>query len=213
MDERNAGAGRTMSKLIQSIVVVLATFALGACSQLAGPRQIEVSSGITFDLLPPQSWGGNLVMTQLAEIDFSGEQQEMIFVTEISATMITMVGLMSNGTRLFSLQYDGENITSDGYQPLLRHMQPAYLLAEFQLSQWPLELIVERLLVSSTCVATGTCTLTETDDQLQRVLRQGGRDVVTISYGGVPRLENSITLSNPTRGYTIHLTTLEVEQF
>lgn len=180
--------------------------------QMMGPRQIAISSDIAFDLLPPQSFGQNVVLTQLAEISFSGEEQEMLFVTEITNNNITMVGLMTNGTRVFTIRYDGDVIDSDGYRSLLRRVQPAWLLADFQLSQWPFEQVDEQLRRSSPCFDAGVCTLVQEDEGLRRVIRQGNETVMKIEFGGTPHLENSVDLSSASRGYQINLTTIEVEQ-
>lgn len=198
-----------MSKALFAMTSLL--FLCG-CMQMMGPKQIAISQNISFDLFPPQSFGRSIVLTQLAEISFSGESQEMLFVTEVTGDAITMVGLMTNGTRVFTIRYDGEEIVSDGYRPLLRRVQPAWLLADFQLSQWSYEQVNEQLRHSSPCLVTGACIFEQQEQGLKRILMQGSEKVMEIQFGGSPHLENSVDLSNVSRGYQINLTTIEVEQ-
>jgi hypothetical protein len=138
--------------------------------------------------------------------------REILFVSEITPQAISIVGLLPNGTRLFSIVYDGMAIESDGYESLLNRIQPAFLLTDFQFSQWPIVQLTSQLQKSSNCFNDGNCLFLESQDRLQRTLRVGSRLALKIDYGGLPIIDNTIELTHYLRGYRINLTMLSIEQ-
>lgn len=199
-----------MQRKLSLILLVISTT---ACAVNVGPSNIRISDDIRFDLLPPASFGEEFSLTQLAEITVADETRDMLFVTEISGQTMAVVGLMPNGTRLFTVIYDGISIHTDneGYDSSFDYMPPAYLLADFQLSQWPISLLRTVLNRSSPCFSAGDCEFVESADGLHRSLRQAGEEILSISYGGAPYLQNTIELSHWRRDYHITLTSLNVE--
>ncbi len=196
----------------RALVLGLMALSLSACAHRFGATQIPVAEGVAYDLLPPASFGRSVSLTQLAEIESSGDVQEMLFVSEITSQAISIVGLLPNGTRLFSIVYDGMTIESDGYESLLNRIQPAFFLADFQFSQWPIVQLVSQLQKSSSCFNDGNCSFRESQDRLQRTLRVGSRLALAIDYGGLPVIDNTIELTHYLRGYRINLTMLSIEQ-
>jgi hypothetical protein len=197
-----------MQKRSLSIVTILM---LGACAHTADVTQVRIADGLVFELLPPVSFGESLMLTQAAAIEFGNEQSELLFYTEITAEKISIVGALPNGTRLFSILYDGQTILSDGNQELLSRITPAYFLADLQLAQWPLEIISNGLAGTNPCFMLGSCVLSESVDHLQRSLIRDGKDVVNIQYEGIPHYRNSTAYEHKERGYRLHIETLEVQ--
>ena len=201
----------------RAAVLGLMALSLLACAHRFGPTQIPVADDVAFDLLPPASFGRSVSLIQLAEIEYSGDVREILFVSEITPQAISIVGLLPNGTRLFSIVYDGmaiesDGLESDGYESLLNRIQPAFLLTDFQFSQWPIVQLTSQLQKSSNCFNDGNCLFLESQDRLQRTLRVGSRLALKIDYGGLPVIDNTIELTHYLRGYRINLTMLRIEQ-
>lgn len=196
---------------MQKIVLMagLAALALTACALQVGPRQIPLSGEVRFDLLPPQSYGESRQFTEIAELRIADERHELLLVSEITDQAVTIVGLMPNGTRLFTIHYDGSSIESDGDQRLLSRIRPAFFLADFQLSRWPLALLRDRLGESSSCFRQDRCQLTESADSLSRSLLADGREVLGISYAGLPHHQHAIRLVHHDRGYRVDLSPVQ----
>ncbi|MES2626116.1 MAG: DUF3261 domain-containing protein [Pseudomonadota bacterium] len=184
---------------------------LCACAHTGSSTQVRVADAIALDLMPPASFGQSLVLTQLALIEFGEEQYELLFYTEISPTKITIVGTLPNGTRLFSIVYDGLVIQSDGSEQLLSRITPEYFLADLQLTQWPLEAVANSLALTNTCFMTGSCEITESTDHLQRNISRNGNAVISIQYDSVPHYQNSTSYEHHERGYHLNVETLEVQ--
>jgi hypothetical protein len=184
---------------------------LCGCAHTSGEHQVYIAEALVFDLLPPASFGESLVLTQAATIEFGAELHELLFYTEITPKSIALVGALPNGTRLFSITYDGQTIQSDGNQDLLGRITPAYFLADLQLAQWPLAEIAKALAGANSCFANGSCVISETADHLQRSLSREGKTVVSIRYGAVPHYQSSTSYEHHERGYNLQVETLEVQ--
>ena len=138
-------------------------------------------------------------------IVFSSETHELLLISEISSRTITIVGLMLNGTRLFTIHYDGSEIQSNGYDQLLSRIQPAYFLADFQLTRWPSRKIRDRLMRTSTCFQENLCSFEESIDGSYRSLNVDGERIFDISINRSPSDQSSIKLNNFERSYSISL--------
>lgn len=191
-------------------MTAIAVLLLSACAHTGSGNQVRIANALVFDLLPPASFGASLVLTQAATIGFGDEQHELLFYTEISPESISMVGTLPNGTRLFSIIYDGQTITSDGARDLLSRITPEYFLADLQLAQWPLAEVANDLAAANRCFALGSCVISETADHLQRNLNRDGQPVISIQYDAIVHYQNSTSYEHNERGYRLQIETLDV---
>src|SRR5688500_13189111 len=130
---------------------ILGVLMLYVCVHTGSEQQVRIAEDLVFDLLHPASFGANLVLTQAASIEFGSELHELLFYTEISADNISLVGTLPDGTRLFSITYDGNTIQGDGNQDLLGRITPEYFLADLQLAQWPFAEVANALATANSC--------------------------------------------------------------
>lgn len=201
--------------VIQKIIVVgLCIIFLAACVQkvetVMESKQVEIADNVFFTLLPPESFGASLFLTQAAELSYDGEEHSLIFYTEVSPERLVIVGLLPSGTRVFSITYDGLVVTSEGYGGVLEQIKPEYFLADFQLAQWPLSTLLSGFNESSLCFSKGDCALIESSDLLKRTLLRNGVELVFIQYDDVTHYQNSTHYQHKNRNYDLLITTIDV---
>jgi hypothetical protein len=193
-------------------LTAIALLLSGACAHIDDAGQVRIADRLVFDLLPPASFGESLVLTQAATIEFGDEHRELLFYTEISADNISVVGTLPNGTRLFSIIYDGQMIRSEGPADLFNSITPEYFLADLQLAQWPFAEVAADLAAANPCFADGSCIVSETTDHLQRNLNREGQPVISIHYGSLPHYQDSTLYEHFERGYRLQIETLDVQK-
>lgn len=191
--------------MLRSFFITFSAVILGACAHT--PRLTEAVPPLS--PLSPDSFGGSVSLVQSARIQIEGEITELLMVAEIDSRHIAIAGLLPNGTRIFTLGYDGENLSSEGGFDPGAVIQADYMLADFQLALWPLVLLQEHFAAHSECFASGACRLVETNRGLQREVTAYGNPEVTITYSTLPRTSGTLVIDHQSRGYTIEITTLE----
>ncbi len=184
---------------------------LSACVSPVRDGGVNIARGLVFGLLPPAGFGQSLVLTQAATLEFGDEQHDLLFYTEITPQNISLVGTLPNGTRLFSIIYDGQTVRSDGNQDLLARLAPEYFLADLQLAQWPFADLAQTLAASNPCFRSGACVIFESADQLQRALSRDGEIIIDIRYGNNIHHEGSTNYQHRERGYRLQVETLDVQ--
>jgi hypothetical protein len=197
---------------VQIIIVFFITLALAGCSHTREISLVMVADGLKFELQAPSSFDQSMTLTQSVEIRFEDKTYDLIFVTEINPERIVIVGILPNGSRVFTVSYDGDTIHSDGYGGLVESIGPEYFLADFQMAQWPLRTLKKSFKLNSECFDSGQCLLSESADGLNRSLEKSGSPVVYISYSELPRYAGTIEFKNYQRGYTLQVTTVGMER-
>lgn len=172
---------------------------------------VPVANGLVFNLLPPASFGQHLILTQVVTIGYQRQEQQLLFYSEVSASAIDIAGLLPDGTRLFSIRYDGVSLQSEGSTDILQRLDPRYLLADMQIALWPLTEVRSSFAASNVCFATGSCELVETGDQLTRTLSKDGNVVVAVHYSGVPHHGAMTNYQHRGRSYGLRIETVDVE--
>jgi len=199
-----------MQKLI---IPVLILFFTGACSHnRVAPGMLTLTDDISMRLLSPASFGKNLSLTQSIEFQYQGETRELLTQSEFSKQQLVVVGLTTTGTRLFTISYDGERLNSEGYSEITENLQPKYMLADIQLSLWPVEIVNQQLQSSSICFRKKQCSFTESADKLQRTLVQNDETILTIRYLSTPHHKSKIELTNRLRQYQLTIMPLAVDE-
>lgn len=191
--------------MLRSLFITLAAVILGACAHT--PRLTEAMPPLS--PLSPDSFGGSVNLVQSARIQIGGGTTELLMVAEIDDRRIVITGLLPNGTRIFTLEYDGENLSSEGGFDPGAVIQADYMLADFQLALWPLALLQEHYAAHGECFASGACRLVETNSGLRREITVDGHPEATVTYSALPRTSGTLVIDHRSRGYTIEITTLE----
>jgi len=197
-----------MQKLISAMVVAAA---LAACAHTGSDGQVVIADGLRFALRSPASFGQQVLLVQAATLSFGTENHELLVHTEITARTVVIVGALPNGARLFSIVWDGSTLQSEGVAELLANIAPAYFVADLQLAQWPLAEVRAGFAAAGDCFSTGNCRLTESADQLQRVLARAEGAVISVTYSGIPYYQHNTQYEHHGRGYRLAIETLDVQ--
>ncbi len=174
---------------------------------------VELGGGLSFELLQPESYGQALSLTQVAEISSKQGNHELLFVLQIDANEMSVIGLLPNGTRVFTIFYDGTQLKSEGYDALIEKVDPKYLIADIQVSLWPLESLKQGWLFHQSCHSTGRCKIVETvdnhDGSRQRAVVYGEQTILTVQYSAATAQPETVVLNHLERGYQITLESAE----
>ncbi len=214
---------------MQKIIILFFVFFISACFKPAisvkdtqapgrvdsATKKVTLAPGVVFRLLPPASFGKNVSLSQTAEIAFNGEQHELVFQTEISAEKLVVVGLRPDGMRLFTIVYDGKSISTDGVGKAIDNIKPLYLLADMQLSLWPVEVLRKELENNSDCFRSGVCSLLSGSNPglfpFSRQLLNDDKVVISIQYKGQPGYSHGLNYHHLLRNYKLVISPFAVE--
>lgn len=189
--------------------LILLSGCLSTRSSIGLQNVVSLAPELDFVLFHPQTFQQSITMTQLAEIKTSESTHEIMFVLEIEPTHMTIVGLLPSGTRIFSINYDGTKIVSEGYNQLLEKLNPKYLLADVQLSLWPAEKLIQSWFVKQACAIKKICQFNVADATGERTISMAGKPLITINYGVGQQIERDVRFDNYLRDYQIALQSVE----
>lgn len=201
------------------LIIVMLNACVSRTEKVHKHSLVNIANQISFPLLSPASYGGSLSITQLAEISVNGKTHELLFQVEISSTRIIIVGLLTSGTRVFTISYDGVLIKSDGINSVLEQIKPEYLMADLQLSFWPLSAIENAGFCESTEFTLEHCQIVQEIDTagntVRRIIQNSKTLIKIISVNNIegdanqPEKIRRIKYINFTRNYKILLTTID----
>jgi len=198
-------------KLLSTIITLTFFLGLTGCAtKQLNKNRIDITKNVDVELLSPQSFGEEISLSQLAEFSVGDNHHELLFQTEITKDKVVVVGLMPSGVRLFSIVYDGTEITSEGYSSLIEKIKPGYLLADMQLSLWPIDEIRNRFKYSSECFRSNRCLIKDSTKERYRKLEIEGNEIVSIHYKMGELYRDEIFFYHKARDYSIKLTPLDV---
>jgi len=199
-----------MQRLIYLVVFVIM---LSACAnqniRQSKENSVFLSVNVVFDLLSPKTFGRTINLVQVAQLETPEGNFELLFYLEISNELLTVVGVLPNGTRVFSVIYDGENIKSEGYKQVVNSLKPEYLLADLQLSLWPIEALRSKWLNSLECYKKGLCELFISPNGLERHLIDNEQVIITVNYDKKLPDVGKFDFKHHQRNYAILLETIE----
>lgn len=200
-----------MQKLTLAAVGIAALAQLSGCASTGADDLVQVGGGIAFRLLAPANLGEQVILTQVVTLSYGAESQQLLFFSEVNAEAVNIAGLLPDGTRLFSISYDGASLLSEGNSEVLTRLDPPYLLADMQMALWPLAAVRSSLDTANACFAAGTCQLLETADQRQRTLSRNGNVIIDIRYQDLPAYRATLAYEHRARGYSLQIETVDVE--
>ncbi len=195
------------------LVLIINIILLSSCAHKnVSPNQLILTEGVEIQLLSPRSFGKQLSLTQFIEFEYESKSRELLVQSEITTDKMTVVGLTTGGTRLFTVTYDGKEINADGYSEVTKNIRPEYMLSDIQLSLWPISAVSRQFENASSCFINGSCLFVETDDQLQRTLTVNGEEIISIGYQMTPHFQSKIDFNNKLRDYQFTITLIAVEE-
>lgn len=174
---------------------------------------VKLTPKIKFELLHPSSFGKEISLTQLVDIKYKKESFEFLSQIEISSDKIIIIGLTADATtRLFTIIYDGKNITIDSIKPVANKLKPAYMLADLQLCLWPIKQLNQRFIQNESTAKTSTDMLVESKDKKLRKLLYANNSLLEISYTAVIHYKADYLYNNIKNNYQLQVKFIDVNE-
>lgn len=192
-----------MRLLKLTLLLSLISLLLGACTShyQGNNERVLIANNVDFDLLSTIPFKNGLTLTQSATVTYDKETHDLIFHTEIRNRTLTMVGLTPTGTRLFTIVTKEGNVRAEGFSSIIESIKPEFLLADMQLSLWPMEQLRANI---------DGAQYLETN-ALTRQMKVNNTDIISIHYSESEFLQARIEFTHHERGYTLSLTPIAVE--
>lgn len=190
------------------LTTLFACLWLIGCSMQPQPSStsVEIAQEVWVGLPLPSQLGQSLNATQLISAQWQDEQgnthtQQLPVQLQIDDQHIVLAGFSSWGTRLLSLDYDGETISTQvmsGLENILP--KPEQVLFNLMITLWPR---------SAWEAPLNKVRWSIIDDQHQRIINNdAGESVLIIRYAGESPLDGDIHFANKPLNYSITIQTL-----
>lgn len=181
-------------------------YGAGCATPPARPSTIALNAETSVRLPPPHALGYAFRADQRVTAEWDDETRQLPVRVEVSPERIVMAGFSPLGTRLMSLEYDGNALRTRRTQGLDDDAPPpGHVLFSMMISLWPLESWQEPL------QAVGWA-LTE-DSVGRRLTNDQGEAVVEVRYEATPPLEGDIIFIMHRPPYRLRIATLHHETF
>ncbi len=189
-------------------VALLIGLGLVGCSlqpQDAG-TQVEIAPDVWVGLPQPQQLRQELIASQLISATWQDEQgtsqsQQLPVQLQISNNRIVLAGFSSWGTRILSLDYDGESINTQVLSGLENTLpKPEQVLFNLMITLWPRNAWEAPLNQVRWSII---------DENNKRIIKMpSGETVIEITYLGDSPLNGNIQFENKQLHYSITIQTL-----
>jgi hypothetical protein len=149
-----------------------------------------------YPLLIPSTYGRTLILEQLIEGSFKGEQYQFHSQLEINADQMLVLGLTAFQTKAFVLRYNGKTVDFENFTNRQMPFPPAMILADIQKVLWPS--LPDR----------GAWRVVDDAMTNVRLVFFEGRLVTRIQYRGDSRMDGDTELTDFQYGYQLYIRTL-----
>lgn len=164
---------------------VFYVLALAGCATDSQPARLRLQ-------LAPATLGASISLQQHLTVERDGRLDELEAALEIDPERIDLVALVMN-QRVLSLHYDGRSLESWRHPALAIELRAEDVLADLQLTLWPVEALRPELPAGWRIEENG----------LRRILLAGALPVTEIYYSGEPRWNGKIVVINLRYGYRL----------
>ena len=194
----------TFTKSIYLLLIIfLVSCSTESIKQLDELPTVFLDGKLEMQLLPPMSTDMPISLTQSVLIKHNNQQHQFISKLEISDKSFKMVGVTPIGLKLFSIYSNGNSFVFETNQIAGSDLNIKYLLADLQLTYWPVEKLNQRLLASSAVIKS---------DGHSRQLLRNNEIIIDIQFNNKSRWEKQINFKHLKRNYTVHIQTLSIEK-
>ncbi|GLT18074.1 lipoprotein [Vibrio zhanjiangensis] len=200
----------SVSTISRVFIVIVFAITLNACSLVArqSTPSINIEPSVIVQLPTPDGLGYQLSASQLVTINWivEGEEksEQLPVQLQVTNTQVVVAGFSSWGTRILSLNYNGEQIKTevlaniDGTLP-----DPEQVLFNVMITLWPssawepsLNKIKWRLI----------------DDEYSRtILNSSGEKMISIRYENRDKLKGKISFNHLQHPFSISIQTLQYQ--
>ncbi len=170
------------------------------------PQSVKIAQGVALKLMPPAALNISQALTQHITIKYAGEEHDTLAQIEIDGNSLVLVGLSPLGSHLFSIEYRDNNWRYEVNPILPERIKPKYLLADFQLSYWPIALLRQHL-------SGGTIQLQKTAGAAdKRAIYRQGKKIIDIHYEKSGLWKGTVDFRHLERDYSVLADTLSLEE-
>ncbi len=188
---------RLCPKTSARVFIVLLLSVVTACTVIRPQNLVRIARDIDMQLQTPANDG---TVLQKVDATYRGERHTLIMQVQTHNGVLDMAGLTPTGTRLFSLSFDGTNITS-WKSPLFNvPFDGAYVLADYQLSMLPVTRL-QHALPGDLQIREN---LNDKGDKTRLFLDQDSRVLIEVQY----RKDGSLQYCHRERDYCLSITAL-----
>jgi hypothetical protein len=190
------GARPIVSRLLA--VIAIAPFAACATRYFASPGSTAIAPGVEFAIPMGSELGYSVEATQLITARFRDKTQTFQAYLSVSPNNITLIAFDPFGGRALTIVATNAGIHTEAAPIVPAVLKPGNILADVAIVYWPASVIRQGLAGTS-------ATLYE--DQSERTISIGGREVVRVSYKGRHRntWAKAAYLHNIAYGYELDL--------
>ncbi|MCP3140993.1 DUF3261 domain-containing protein [Pyxidicoccus xibeiensis] len=179
---------------MRRLIPTLALLCLTACAT-ARPRAVAPEVELPVLGLSPASFGTSVDLTQRLSFAHDADPdgpRSLEALVEIDPAALRLAGF-ALGQRVFTLRWDGTALDEERDPRLPAQFQSRQVLRDVQLVYWPAEAVRAALPPGWTLE----------EGPGRRVLLQGGREWLTVRYGGEPRWVGRAELVNLAEHYRL----------
>ncbi len=142
-----------------------------------------------------------LQITQKLRARWQNQDLEMLCVLELDGRLLDLVCVSPLGIKYFSIKIDSTGMQAQAH-PLSKNISAESILADLQLSYWPLSVLQAHYGAGWVVIQT----------QLKRQLYFNESLVADVDYDEIPGWESSLTLNNHRYHYSLSIENLAVER-
>ncbi|HKE44761.1 MAG TPA: DUF3261 domain-containing protein [Steroidobacteraceae bacterium] len=174
--------------------VLLAAVGLAASCTTTGARE-GAASGQSWQPLPPSTLGATRSANQRLRAAYGDQEISLDCVVNVDADHLTVIGLLPGGPRVFTVEYDGKQVSEQKSSGVPEALRPELLLNDLQLTFWPRAAL-------QTALQNTAWRVTEPDPRTRRLTRDA-KLVAEVHYASADPWTGRAWLVNFERGYSI----------
>ena len=177
-----------------ALAALLVSVALAGC---AAPRVASPVAALPARPLAPPVAAGERAVSQVVRGAVGAREMMFNCVVSVRDGVMSVVGLNPLGVRLFTIRYDGAQVSVDKSFAVPDALTPDRLLADLQLVYWPLKPLQETLRPAGYELTEPTAGT--------RSLRRGDRLVAEAHYATTDAWSGRAWLVNLEHGYSLQI--------
>lgn len=202
-------SGKLRLVILQLALVLPAFLTLGCgtilpVEKLPVENRVDLPGGGSITALAPASLSRSLVATQRVQGRDGDRQFVLLCQLEVDEQRLAMVATTPMGSTLFSIIYSGDTLVTDVSPLLPTQFQPKYVLIDFQLVFWPLDVLNASLSREGLKVV-------ENPIGQRRFVQRNGEVLIEINYSTRDPWRGLIELENRVWGYSYTIETVALE--
>ena len=190
-----------------TVISFLFILALSSCSTNVVENTdnrplISLGNNLKLLLLPPITTNPPIGITQSVLIKHNDQQHQFLSKIEITNNSFKMVGLSPMGIKLFSIHSKGDFFIIDESLIADSNFNIMYLLADLQLTYWPVKQLQQRLQPASAILK---------HSNSGRQLLYNNEVIIDIKFSNNTAWNKQVTFHHLKRNYTVIIDTLSTD--